>query len=256
VLAVGDAAFQQKCFDEFARIRREGTTVLLVTHDMGAVQRFCDRGILLERGRVVEIGDTERMTSRYLELNFSEEARAAEAQLADGAQPAAEHAPASADPSDPEAASRLGDRRAEVLECWFEDEHGHRADTVAVGQRCTCAMRVRFHERIEDPILTLSLVNSQDDGLMGASNRHGPALGAFEAGSELVFRAAFTNFLGPDRYSVTAGVAPDINGLVWHDRRHRLAFVVVTGTGAEGLVDLPYELSVERVAPAASELKS
>ena len=44
VLAVGDAAFQQKCYDEFARIRRSGTTVLFVTHDMNAVQRFCDRG--------------------------------------------------------------------------------------------------------------------------------------------------------------------------------------------------------------------
>ena len=53
VLAVGDAAFQQKCFDEFARLREEGRTVLLVTHDMGAVERFCDRALLLERGRVV-----------------------------------------------------------------------------------------------------------------------------------------------------------------------------------------------------------
>ena len=44
VLAVGDAAFQQKCFDEFGRIRAAGTTVLLVTHDMGAVQRFCRAG--------------------------------------------------------------------------------------------------------------------------------------------------------------------------------------------------------------------
>src|SRR6185503_11006305 len=54
VLAVGDAAFQQKCFDEFARIRREGRTVLLVTHDMGNVQRFCDRAMLLERASIVE----------------------------------------------------------------------------------------------------------------------------------------------------------------------------------------------------------
>ena len=61
VLAVGDAAFQQKCFDEFARIRAAGTTVLLVTHDMGAVQRFCDRALLLEHGRVVELGEPERV---------------------------------------------------------------------------------------------------------------------------------------------------------------------------------------------------
>ena len=53
VLAVGDAAFQQKCFDEFHRLRDEGRTILLVTHDMSAVRRFCHRAMLLERGRAV-----------------------------------------------------------------------------------------------------------------------------------------------------------------------------------------------------------
>ena len=75
VLAVGDAAFQQKCFDEFERIRRSGATVLFVTHDMGATQRFCDRALLLEHGRPVELGDPEHVGNRYLELNFSEQAR-------------------------------------------------------------------------------------------------------------------------------------------------------------------------------------
>src|SRR5207244_5957994 len=78
VLAVGDAAFQQKCYDEFERIRRSGATVLLVTHDMSAVQRFCDRALLLEHGRAVELGDPERVGNRYLELNFSRQAREAE----------------------------------------------------------------------------------------------------------------------------------------------------------------------------------
>ena len=76
VLAVGDAAFQQKCFDEFGRIRRSGATVVLVTHDMSAVRRFCDRAMLLEAGRMVEIGDPDRIGQRYLDLNFSESARA------------------------------------------------------------------------------------------------------------------------------------------------------------------------------------
>ncbi len=51
VLAVGDAAFQQKCFDVFNRMREEGRTIVFVTHDMGAVTRFCHRAMLLERGR-------------------------------------------------------------------------------------------------------------------------------------------------------------------------------------------------------------
>ncbi len=53
VLAVGDAAFQQKCFDVFFRLRDEGKTIVLVTHDMAAVERFCHRAVLLEEGRVV-----------------------------------------------------------------------------------------------------------------------------------------------------------------------------------------------------------
>src|ERR1700759_4180551 len=52
VLAVGDAAFQQKCFDEFRRLHEAGRTVLFVTHDMGSVQRYCDRVLLLDQGRV------------------------------------------------------------------------------------------------------------------------------------------------------------------------------------------------------------
>ena len=51
VLAVGDAAFQQKCFDEFERLKREGRTIVLVTHDMTAVQRFCHRAMLIDRGK-------------------------------------------------------------------------------------------------------------------------------------------------------------------------------------------------------------
>src|ERR1035438_1774771 len=53
VLAVGDAAFQQKCFDVFNRMREEGRTIVFVTHDMGAVTRFCHRAMLLERGKTV-----------------------------------------------------------------------------------------------------------------------------------------------------------------------------------------------------------
>ena len=70
VLAVGDAAFQQKCFDVFNRMRDEGRTIVFVTHDMGAVKRFCHRAMLLERGEVVSIGDPRDVADRYLEIDF------------------------------------------------------------------------------------------------------------------------------------------------------------------------------------------
>ena len=69
VLAVGDAAFQQKCYNEFARLKRAGD-VLFVTHDMGAVERFCDRAMLLERGHVVRIGAPADVARDYNQMNF------------------------------------------------------------------------------------------------------------------------------------------------------------------------------------------
>ena len=75
VLAVGDAAFQQKCFDVFNQMRDAGKTIVFVTHDMGAVNRFCHRAMLLERGDAIALGDPEKVAERYLELNFGREAQ-------------------------------------------------------------------------------------------------------------------------------------------------------------------------------------
>ncbi len=69
VLAVGDAAFQEKCYQRFERLRREGRTILLVTHDMRAVERLCDRAMLLHEGRVREIGEPAEIAQRYREAN-------------------------------------------------------------------------------------------------------------------------------------------------------------------------------------------
>src|SRR6202035_3342967 len=103
ILAVGDAAFQQKCFDVFNRMRDEGKTIVFVTHDMGSMKRFCHRALLLERGEMVYLGDPEVVGDRYLELNFG---RDPEATGADG--------------------ERGGDGDARVLRAWVEDEHGER----------------------------------------------------------------------------------------------------------------------------------
>ena len=65
VLAVGDASFQQKCFDIFARYKREGRTVVLVTHELGAVTTYCDRALLLDHGRLVADGATADVTAQY-----------------------------------------------------------------------------------------------------------------------------------------------------------------------------------------------
>ena len=70
VLAVGDASFQRKCFEKFDTLKRAGKTIVFVTHDMTAVERFCDRAMLLERGRILELGDPHAVARAYNEINF------------------------------------------------------------------------------------------------------------------------------------------------------------------------------------------
>ncbi len=291
VLAVGDAAFQQKCYEEFERIRRRGATVLFVTHDMSAVQRFCDRALLLEHGRPVEFGDPEHVGNRYLELNFSEQARESERLAAEslaategGAEQPAAIAPgrdakqgrsgAGASPSDSESRSgdgasdgesraagatlerehRYGDRGAEIVEAWFEDEHGARAEALQSGRRCSFAARVRFNETIEDPLFGINLYNDHRDHLLAASNLWSePHSGSFATGTEIVFRVSFENVLAPGRYHVTPAVARQ--GGAWVDRRERMSSVMVTGArGADAALALPYVVAIERGVGAEREL--
>lgn len=72
VLAVGDAAFQQKCFDYFMNLKRQKKTVILVTHDMGAVRQYCDRAIMVEQGVIAEEGTPERVAAAYQQLFVQE----------------------------------------------------------------------------------------------------------------------------------------------------------------------------------------
>jgi lipopolysaccharide transport system ATP-binding protein len=67
VLAVGDAAFQKKCLGKMGEVARHGRTVLFVSHNMSAVEALCRRAVLLEHGRVIDMGEPRKMVHRYLE---------------------------------------------------------------------------------------------------------------------------------------------------------------------------------------------
>jgi ABC-type polysaccharide/polyol phosphate transport system ATPase subunit len=263
VLAVGDAAFQQKCYDEFERIRKSGATVLLVTHDMSAVQRFCDRALLLEHGRTVELGDPEHVGNRYLELNFSQQAREAEETAAEtetetetenertSDRPTASESATAPEPPGERAsgpsAQRYGDGRAEILEAWFENEHGEPAEVLPTGRPCAFVARVLFHEDVDDPLFGVVLHNSRRINVVGATNQWTDEhTGLHRAGDQLVFRFSFDNLLAPERYHATPAIAHRGTGAAWIDRRERLTSIVVTGTVAtDAAVLLPFRFAIE-----------
>ncbi len=65
VLAVGDAGFQEKCFDTFSRYKREGKTIVLVSHDLGSLEEYCDRVLLLNQGAIVADGPAAEVVATY-----------------------------------------------------------------------------------------------------------------------------------------------------------------------------------------------
>ena len=147
VLAVGDAAFQQKCFDEFARIRRSGTTVLLVTHDMGAVAallrpRDAARARARRRDRRARAGRRPLPAAELLARRTRGEARSR--RRAEPRRPPTVRARPSRSP---------GDGGAEIVEAWFEDEHGRAREVArrrpAVQLPCACAST----SAVEDPLV-------------------------------------------------------------------------------------------------------
>jgi len=234
VLAVGDAAFQQKCFDVFNEMRSAGKTIVFVTHDMGSMRRFCHRAILLEGGAIVVLGEPQEVADRYLEINFGG-APDAGGSLEDG---------------------RSGDAEARVLEAWVEDRHGQRQAAVAQGQRITLNARVAFKVDVEDPDATVYVLNEEQKAIVVASTAvANESSGDFRAGEQVVFSFSFENVLGPGRYSPMFTLSHRGFGLDVIDRfEGSFSFVVTSAQPQGGAVDLPVQVAVRRDRAGATEL--
>ena len=224
VLAVGDAAFQQKCFDVFNRMREERRTILFVTHDMGAVKRFCHRAMLIERGKVQMIGPPDEIGNNYIELNFGREAAAAE-----------------------KGAQRYGDQRAEIVDSWFEDDHGERQTMLPQGEPCHFRMKVRFNTEIAGPVFALLLENEAHIPLFATSTDDLEiGTGRYAPGDEVVISVSFENSFAPGRLFASPWVTPGVAGGDLLDRRPQMTSAVVTGTKNTGaLVNLDHDIALE-----------
>jgi ABC-type polysaccharide/polyol phosphate transport system ATPase subunit len=228
VLAVGDAAFQQKCFDEFHRLKKAGRTIVFVTHDMSSVQRFCDRAMLLDRGRMIEIGEPALIARRYNELNFGRAVHQVEKTETDAEQ-------------------RPGTREAEIVDAWFEDPEGNRIAAVSHGDPCVACVEVRFDEPLLDPVFGITLRNDVGHTVFATTTAldHGPT-GPFRKGESTIVRMRFENWLTASRYSLTPSVALNARGDNAVDLREDLATLLVHGghfTG--GVANFPHGFELE-----------
>jgi ABC-type polysaccharide/polyol phosphate transport system ATPase subunit len=184
VLAVGDAAFAQKCTDVFREKRNAGKTLILVTHDMAAVQAFCDRAMLIHDGEQRFLGDPEEASLRYYRLNF-----------------AGAHDPGSPDGSGPDVA---------LADVWVEQPVGRRVENLQVGHGFRFNLVALARRELPAPTLGFELLNVDGVSVLGfgeALEGDDGSPTAVRAGDSIHFSAEIDRTLVPGRYSVICSIA-------------------------------------------------
>ena len=222
VLAVGDAAFQQKCADAFREMKAADKTIVLVTHEMSTVEEYCHRAMLISDGRIQHIGDPGEVGRRYLRLNFESDESA-----------------------NVETVAEIGEE-VRLLDVWIEDAAGERITNVEHGDR----IRLRAELEIERDApgglgIGFVIVNADGVGIFefGTLATDGPGQPQLSAGKRVEVVAGVENLLSAGRYFVHCGVSRAHNaGVALYDP-NALDFVVFGGDAhSRGIVFLPSEI--------------
>ena len=174
VLAVGDEGFTHKCLDKFAEFRRRGKTILLVTHSLNLVERFCDEALWLDEGRVQTHGDPKRVVGAYLtaveqseeELLVATTAKAVEQAGRDGpdGQNASEPVAHPADPTTnmfQATEGRWGSREVEITDVALIDQSGQATHVFHSGDPLAIRLRIRAHQPTADCVFGVGLFNAE-----------------------------------------------------------------------------------------------
>jgi len=217
VLAVGDAAFQQKCDDAFHKMKSAGKTIVLVTHEMATVEEYCHRAMLIRDGHIDHIGDPAEVGRRYLRLNFDRGAPGP--QTHDG-----------------------GSEEIRVLDAHVENEQGERTDTIEHGS--PIRLRLELEAKRDLPGLDVGFIVANADGVgvsqFGMPVGEGDAR-AIAAGQRVRIESTLANPLAAGRYFVHCGINRAFAGGIALYVPNALDFVVFGGPTNSGIIALPHE---------------
>jgi hypothetical protein len=224
VLAVGDAAFAQKCMDVFRARREAGRTVVLVTHDMATVQSFCDRALLIHDGEAVYIGDPEEAALRYYRLNFA-------------GHHAASHA------------TDVPDVNARLIDVWLQNSVGERVENVEQGEPINLKVIFEARHDLVSPVFGFHFLNADGMQLFGFNRRLGPEDGEPEvlrAGQRVTLSGTIENRLLPGRYYVNAMISRNraLGDLALHVLR-LIDFVVYGTEPGAGSISVRTDVELE-----------
>jgi lipopolysaccharide transport system ATP-binding protein len=229
VLAVGDAQFQRRCHDVFVDLHRRGRTIVLVTHDLSAVGRFCEKVFWLDNGRLVLAGDRDEVLQAYV---------------------ATSQIPAAGSVYQPESSlsfeHRFGDGQVRYVGGRLETESGQVVTRVTSGTRVVLSLQAHTHDRFEN--LVFGIVMRRGSEIVYASNTglQGIRTGPFARGDRIDLRIPFTAALANGYYIVDVAVADPPSGVIYDWINNFATFVVEGSRCGEGVADVAAEFSYTR----------
>jgi ABC-2 type transport system ATP-binding protein len=183
VLAVGDAAFAQKCLSVFRERREAGRTIVLVTHDMATVQSFCDRAMLIHDSELQYLGDPDETALRYFRLNFG------------------------GDADEVSAPGTLPEVSARMIDSWLSDSEGRRVSAVEQGAPLVFNCIVEARRDLRNPVFGFHFMNADGARLFGFNKRLEREHDVLEAGERVRISGEVENRFLPGRYHVNCWVS-------------------------------------------------
>jgi ABC-type polysaccharide/polyol phosphate transport system ATPase subunit len=228
VFAVGDEAFQRKCFGRIHAFKQGGGTIVFVSHDAAAVERLCERAVLLQEGEVVVDGPTREALARYRRA------------LADEVDPAERAA----------GLREWGTGEAAIVEARLLGEEGSEREQFLAGEPLRLRVRVQAREGLAPPLLQLEL--RDDAGTLVAGEAVDTAALGWdgEAGERLLRYDVASLPLSDGRFHLRLGLSEPNGGRQLHWLDDALTFLVYPAGEERGVVRLRGSWSLEQKSEA------
>lgn len=187
-LSVGDVFFQAKCYHKFEEFKKEGKTILFVSHDLSSVSKYCDRVVLLNKGVRVAEGGPKEMVDLYKKLlvHLGDGEQDGKKNEPEGARAVAKDVPLTGHlPMNPDTLE-YGEGQARILQVLTFDQDGRETNALNKGEPFTIRMRVHFTQRVENPIFAYTVKNLQGTEITGTNTMFEKApVESMEAGDEI-----------------------------------------------------------------------
>ncbi len=250
-LSVGDVFFQSKCYRKFEDFKREGKTILFVSHDLSAISRYCDRAILLNQGDKVYEGTPKEAIDIYKKVLVDQFHQGSGTADASGIMPAAgEEDPAKAAskeklwrdhfPVNPSLVE-YGEKNAEIIDYGLYDEKGLPTSNFLKGSEFTVRMKIRARETVLEPIFAFTIKNLKGIEICGTNTTMEKIpVATMNAGDEHVVTFTQKIDLQGGEYLLSLGCTGYQDGMfrVFHRLYDVISLTVVSSRDTVGFYDM------------------